>query len=77
MEQECEGWGNLRGLDGDGDAAWSDAPSAEEEIKTVLAERKKLYEAVADLILKTGDSAAQDTVGIILQKLKEKHIIEK
>ncbi|MDO8481481.1 MAG: 3-phosphoshikimate 1-carboxyvinyltransferase [bacterium] len=55
--------------------ALTDAPSPEEEIKTVLAERKKLYEAVADLVIKTGNLTPTEKADIILQKLKEKHIL--
>lgn len=55
----------------------TDASSPEEEIAEVLAERKKLYEAVADLVIKAGNLSPTEKAGIILQKLKEQHIIEK
>ncbi|MCR4280819.1 MAG: 3-phosphoshikimate 1-carboxyvinyltransferase, partial [Candidatus Kaiserbacteria bacterium] len=48
------------------------ASSPEKEIATVLAERKKLYEAVADVVLKAGNLTPTEKADIILQKLKEK-----
>ncbi|MDO8561337.1 MAG: 3-phosphoshikimate 1-carboxyvinyltransferase [bacterium] len=53
----------------------TDAASAEEEIKTVLAERKRLYESVADVIIKADSLSPEEKADIILQKLKERHII--
>ncbi|MEK7132852.1 MAG: 3-phosphoshikimate 1-carboxyvinyltransferase, partial [Patescibacteria group bacterium] len=47
----------------------TDVSSPEAEIATVLAERKKLYEAVADMVIKAGNLMPRDKADIILQKL--------
>lgn len=56
--------------------ALTDAASAEEEIKTVLAERKRLYESVADVIIKADSLSPEEKENIILQELKKRRIID-
>ncbi len=53
----------------------TEAASTLEEVEAVLAERKKLYEAAADVTLDTEGSSSDQEVEQVLQKLTQRNIL--
>ncbi len=55
--------------------ALTDAPSMEAEMEEVLSERKKLYEAAADIIIQDVDLTLEQKVAEVQKQLEKRHIL--
>ena len=55
----------------------TEAATTLEEVEAVLAERKKLYEAVADIVIDDTDMTLETKVEEVLRRLKARGIVEK
>lgn len=53
----------------------TEASSTKEEVETVLAERKKLYEAAADEIVQDVDMTLEQKIGEVLKRLERRRIL--